>query len=256
MLRSLSDTLRASARAEDTTFPLRELFLDPVSHRVRYVALDAGRWFETVEVIVAARLLRPGQSATEEDQDWVLDLTPQAVEAAPRWTHGEDSGDGRPLSVEHWPPVVVGPFGHTTAPLMVWAQMSQSAQEMRPPHPPAEASISVAADEAQAPGPDVDSLDRATGWLGKPVFGTDGELGVVADIGFDADSMRIAYIVVDNDKLLSSRQAAFPLSALRHRAGAEGHFVLDARTADMETAPSPEELGLRGPGHAGFFAPV
>ncbi len=253
MLRSLSDTLQSSARAEsedgeETLFPIHELFLDPRTHEIRYVALDAGNWFETTDVLVSSRLLL----LDEERETWTLELTPEAVEDAPVWEHGGE--DGGLLSVEHWPPVVVGPFGHTTAPLMIWAEMAAAAQEAQPPHPPVEEMIEDEGEDDT--GPDVDTLDRATSWLGKPVFGADGEMGIVADIGFDADSMNVTHIVVDNDKLLTSRQAVFPISALRHRAGTEGHFVLNAHVADMESAPTPEEVGLGGPGHAGFFAPV
>ncbi|MFD1911422.1 PRC-barrel domain-containing protein [Halodurantibacterium flavum] len=250
MPRSLSETLRSPARADDTHFPIRELFLDQTTHRVRYVAVDAGKWFETTEVIVAARLLRFDPDAGE----WLLDLTHEAVEAAPR--RDTESDGGTPLSVENWPPVVIGPFGHAASPLMIWAQMTSAAQETLPPEPPQEREISENAAAARAPAPDVDALEPASDWLGKPVFGADGEMGIVADLGLDPDRMELSLIVVDNDKLLSSRQAVFPMAAFRHRAGAGGHIVLDARVADMETAPTPEEAGLAAPGQAGFFAPL
>lgn len=243
MLRSLTNTLTSSATAGDTLFPIRELFVDRESHRIRYVALDAGGWFNTEEVLVAARLMRP---ALEDQPGWTLDLTPEAVEAAPKWNH--DDG-GVPLSVENWPPVVIGPFGHSASPLMIWAAMTASAEERQPPHPPLEEKAEPKLDTS------IETLDRASGWLGQPVFGTDGELGLLADMGYDPDTMLISHLVVDNDRILKARRAVFPIQALRHRSAPGGHLVLSVTSADMDTAPHPEDLGLDNKA-SDFIAPV
>jgi hypothetical protein len=221
MLQSLTDLMERRLHVADRKIRADEVFFDPRDRRLRYLAVDIGGWFDIKEVIVAADLL----VAPAEGRDhWSLRLDEAALEAAPRW--GERGMDA-PVDLTAWPPIIVGPFGGTYAPMLLYEQVVAQGRDAGQSEPPEEGSGDAL----------VYRLERATEWLGTLAFGTDGELGRVEDILFDEATLTLARLVLGSGGLFSHRAGAVPVSAVRHMARQGTHLVLDISTADVEQPP-------------------
>ena len=215
MLQSLTDLMERRLHVADRKIRADEAFFDPGDRRLRYLAVDIGGWFDIKEVIVAADLLVP---PAEGRDHWSLRIDGEALEAAPRWSGGMDA----PVDLTGWPPIIVGPFGGTYAPMLLYEQMMSEGPGRG--EPPAEGS----GEEL------VYRLDRATEWLGASAFGTDGELGRVEDILFDDATLALSRLVLGSGGLFSHRAGEVPMSAVRHMARQGTHLVLDLSSGEVE----------------------
>lgn len=219
MLHSLKDLVHSRLHVGDRTVTVDEVFFDSVERRLRYLAVDIGGWFSVHEVIVSAALLEaPGETG-----GWGLRLDEAALEAAPRW---HDRMTDEPVDLTGWPPIIVGPFGDTYAPMLMYEQLVARGRAGTVP--------------AETDGPSEGSgeamvyrLERVTEWLGLLAFGRDGELGRIDDILFDDATLGLERLVLGSGGFLSHRAAEVPLSALRHMAHQRTHVVLDLSADDL-----------------------
>jgi hypothetical protein len=222
MLNSLLDLMKTRLRIADRKVPVDEVFFHRDDRRLRYLAVDIGGWFEVNEVIVAADLLDP---PGEGHDHWSLRLDEQSLERAPRWS--EHAAMGADLT--GWPPIIVGPFGGTYAPILMYEQMVARSQETEP------------SPEEAGRGDDlVYRMERATEWIGLPAFGEDGELGTVEDILFDDSSLTLETLILGSGGLFSHVRAEAPLSKMRHMAAQGTHLVLDMHRADLVSRDEPD----------------
>lgn len=225
MLQSLSDMLSWRVRTADKTAALSDILFDPDSRQMTYLSLRPGGVSGRQVLASASRLGKTDPHAREVE----LRITPEELETAPSW-----GGDADELSalLTAMPPLVVGPFGATHAPLAMAAFAGESGEDEAdmPPDPRAEEAL--------------DRYTRLTRWLGREVFARDAELGTLSDILADPVENRLAYFIVDNGKFFGHEQRALPVSALAHRAPVAkgGHIVLDVTAAEFETAPHPDAL--------------
>ncbi len=200
----MTDLMGRKGESDGQTFPVTEIFFHEPTGRLRYVALGTGGWLTREEVLVRAdRFGVPEEGSSH----WPVTLSAEHIEEAPTW-HGGDAS-GPPIHLENWPPIVVGPFGGTTSPLMMWAELAESEHE----------------DHRHGPSGDsrVAKLERASQRLGGEVFGSDGLLGTLADMTVDPETFEIHHFVVrapDGDHARALRHAA-PLRARRAPRGAE-----------------------------------
>jgi hypothetical protein len=216
LLHSLNDLMQSRLHVADRRVTADEVFFGPDDRKIRYLAVDIGGWFQVREVIVAAELLdAPGVMGG----GWSLRLDEAALDTAPRWHAGmsEETAD-----LTGWPPIIVGPFGGTYAPMLLYEQMVDQSRRGAgtPPEPGSGEEI-------------VFRLERASEWLGLLAFGRDGELGRIEDMLFDDTTLRIERLVLGSGGLLSHRVAEVPLSALRHMANQRTHVVLDLSAEDV-----------------------
>lgn len=221
MLHSLNDLMQSRLHVADRRVTADEVFFDPDDRRIRYLAVDVGGWFKVREVIVAADLLDPPGVMGGA---WSLRLDEAALDAAPRWHAGmtEETAD-----LTGWPPIIVGPFGGTYAPMLLYEQMVAKTRSADATPPEAGSGEEI-----------VFRLERAREWLGILAFGRDGELGRIEDILFEATTLKLERLVLGSGGLLSHRVAEVPLSALRHMANQRTHVVLDLGSEDVIPDPN------------------
>ena len=222
MLHSLRELMEDRLRVAGRSARVDDAFFDPEVRRLRYLAVDIGGWFSVDEVIVAADLLVPPAG---EGQHWTLRLDEAAIAHAPRWG-AEDAP--APLDLTGWPPIIVGPFGGTYAPILMYEQLVADRED---------------AAQTQSAGDSGNSLvwrmDRATEWLGLPAFGTDGELGNVEDLLFDDKTLELSWLVLGSGGIFAHRTGAVPVSALRRMAREGTHLVFDLTKAEAEVMRLP-----------------
>lgn len=217
----ISELVHHRAHAADASFPLQEAFFDLADRKISYVALDIGGWFDATEVLVkAGKLTAPEPGG----RSWGLSLSEAEVEAAPRWSAGTTE---HMAHLEAWPPLIVGPFGSTYSPILMYEQLLGRGPASRP-----------GADGDTA----VTQLERATQWLGRPVEATDGESGRLEDLLFDAPGLTITHAVVGQGGLLGHEGHALPFDRVAGLAE-DGHAVrLTCAAADVAEAPAPDTL--------------
>jgi|MDTG01.4.fsa_nt_gb hypothetical protein len=226
MLQSLAKMLTWDARTGDGTAALTDILFDPEARRMTYFAL-APDGPHTQQILARASLLgalAPGDRAFE------LHATTDDLAQAPHWEG--DHADLDPL-LTAMPPLVIGPFGATHAPLALASSMFGEDHDKNATEP-----VDPRTEEV------LDRYTRLTRWLGRPVFSRDAELGRMSDLLADPARNSIEYIVVENAGLFSRKRHALPFTSFAHRApGAKGgHIVLDLTEVDYENAPSPEDL--------------
>ena len=122
MIHSLTELMQDRLHVADRKVRVDDVFLDPKARRLRYLAVDIGGWFAVDEVIVSADLLVPPAEGREH---WSLRLDEAALTSAPRWG---TEGLGDPPDLTAWPPIIVGPFGGTYAPMLLYEQMVAGSQ--------------------------------------------------------------------------------------------------------------------------------
>ena len=220
MLISLNDALNWHVSVEDDRFCLSDFLLDPDTHRPVYMILDLGGWFETDHALVAVSLMQH-----PDPDSGVLPIAIRADELrqAPHWR--EEKG-GLSSLLTSLPPLVVGPFGATHAPLAMAVEgMGDTSQDDVDGDPAAQDALT--------------RYERFTDWRDKPVFARDGEVGRLSDILHDIESGEISHFVVDSCHEESGQVLAIPAALLRHHAETEkgGHIVLNTGIDAIRTAP-------------------
>jgi hypothetical protein len=208
MLHSFKSVLDHRLETEGGRAKLREAFFDPSSGKIRYVAVDVGGWLDTTEIIVDADRLAPPR---DEGHPWTLRLSEAELAEAPRWHEGMSEDR---IDLTYWPPILVGPFGSTYSPLMLYEQMlaeERGAQDEAPEPPEGDALVRP--------------LQEVHDWIGLPAFGPEGELGKVSDLLFDPRAPRVTSIVLD--PAAGGEAIQLPLRALRHRPRQGTHLVFD-----------------------------
>jgi hypothetical protein len=221
MIHSLTELMQDRLHVADRKVRVDDVFFDPDERRLRYLAIDIGGWFAVDEVIVSADLLVPPVAGREH---WSLRIDEAALEAAPRW--GAE-GLGDPPDLTAWPPIIVGPFGGTYAPMLLYEQMVAGSRTDEPPRDGSGDAL-------------VYRMDRASEWLGMPAYGTDGELGQVEDVLFDDATMALEWLRLGSGGIFSRATGTVPVSALRHVAKQGTHLVLDITVAEAEATTPPE----------------
>lgn len=222
MLLSAAEIMTFSANNGDNRFPVTDFLFDAGQGAVKYAALDIGGWFDQTQVLIAASRL--GEPDTGK-REFVVNLASAEVESAPRW---EPDGETFPFDMAHLPPLVVGPFGSTYAPMMMAAQMNEAQAADR--------------DEGAELPPGADRLDRFSIWLGTEVFGSDGELGRLGDMLLDPVRMELTHFVIETGGILSAQEHVLPYQTLRHMAKGDTHVVLSTSKAAVEDAPKPRDI--------------
>jgi hypothetical protein len=219
MLHSLNDLMQGRLHLGDRKVRADEVFFGPKDRKLHYLAVDIGGWFKIDEVLVSADLLVPPDA---QRAHWTLTLDEAALETAPRWS---EHGLQEPADLTGWPPIIVGPFGGTYAPMLLYEQMvarGQATDDRRPAEDDAGEEL-------------VFRMERATEWLGISAFGRDGELGQVEDILFEDETLEIAWLVLGSGGILSHKSGEVPVSAIRHMARQGTHLVLDISADEVGT---------------------
>lgn len=217
MLHSFNSVLDHRVETDGGKAKLREAFFDPAGGAIRYVAVDVGGWLDTTEIIVEADRLAPPR---DEGHPWTLRLSEAELAEAPRWHEGMAHDQ---VDLTHWPPILIGPFGSTYSPLMLYEQMlyEERGKEAETPEPSDGDAL-------------VRPLQEVHEWLGLPAFGPEGEIGKVSDLLFDPRRRRIMSFVIEPAS--GDDAVQLPLSALRHRPRQGTHLVFDTA---LHTPPSP-----------------
>lgn len=228
MLNSFHDLMNRSLSTDGGKAKLREAFFDPGSGQVRYVAVDIGGWLDTTEVLVEAERLEPPRDV---GAPWTLRIGADDLEVAPRWHEGmaEDR-----IDLRAWPPVLVGPFGSTYSPLLMFEQMiAEQRQHELPPAPDGDRLVRP--------------LQEVGSWIGLPAFCKDGEIGPVADLLFEAETHRVVSVVLKprSGTLAGaatgtddSGHVVLPLASLRHRPLQGTHLVFDTTLEALHLDPA------------------
>ncbi|MDO6585611.1 PRC-barrel domain-containing protein [Salipiger sp. 1_MG-2023] len=223
MLLSLTDMLTWTIAADAPDLVLSDLVFDAGTRQLVYLSLGTGMGGGGQALAPASLMGRPDPQTRRVP----LRITEEELSRAPHWT-GETAQIDALFGV--MPPLVVGPFGATHAPLALAAMLGSGDDAERQTDPRAEAAL--------------DRYDRLGRWLERPVFGRDAEMGHLADILWNAEANRLDYFIVAHGGFFSQDRRALPFSSLSHRApGAKGgHLVLDLPASEMETAPTPDHL--------------
>ncbi|RVV98169.1 PRC-barrel domain containing protein [Mesobaculum littorinae] len=203
----LTRLLNLTVAAGDDRYPVRTLLCDPAGWRLRHAALDIGGWWNRHDVVVS--LSRLGRIDAAEGLWHAPELTRDEIEAAARW-----SGEGAPLEgLSLWPPLIVGPFGGTYAPLLMQSLWNEEMAD-------------VPESEAEPPSHRTDARD----WIGRDAFGDDGLLGRIEDVEVTEDTYRFVAVVIGGEGMETGRTV--PLTALRYLAD-QGHAVFDLDRAAL-----------------------
>lgn len=194
----LTDLLSLTATPKDGHFPVREIFYDPETWRIRYVALGAEGWFDRREMLIEI-----GYFGTPAHGHWPIEMSREDVEHAPQWSEA-------PSAATYLPPIVIGPFGYTFSPMMMAAQWYEDQAQQ--------------AERERAAGNVEDSTGRtyrmaqASTWIGREVSGPAGVAGRIADMVLDRDWVITEMVMEDG--------ARIPVDRLRH-VSEQGQAVID-----------------------------
>ncbi|MDU8911977.1 PRC-barrel domain-containing protein [Aestuariicoccus sp. MJ-SS9] len=222
-----------------TSHPVRDVLLAGDARALRYVVIDTGGWTESNWLLAAASSVSPSEDGTALD----VDASDQDLRDAPVWS-GAPKALGQMLAA--MPPLVVGPFGATHAPLVMSA--AQRAAENNDPDPRAEYILQ--------------SHLRGQELIGAPVFARDGELGKLADLVLDIEAGALTHLIIAEAGARNGACRIVPVTALRHRAeGDPGHLVLDIGKTDFAASPvvetgDPLARHMIAPHAGAYVAPV
>ncbi len=225
MLTSFNDLITYSARLEDQRFAVTDILFDARDGALKYLVVDTGAWFESQQTLVAAALIG---RVDVENAEIVLTASRDEFERAPRW-----EGEHEPLipMLSALPPLVVGPFGSTYAPLALTAEWSALSDERTED----DVDSDPRAEKA------VDLFETAHNWLDSAVFGRDGELGSLDDLLVDPDTRKITHLVISNGSVMRGKLLVVPYAVLRYRAKG-GHLVLDTTVEKLRNAPQIDQI--------------
>lgn len=247
----MTELMKLQAVAGEARYGIEELFIDESSGRVAYMALKSRKRGDDTEVLVSTS--RAGAPEIESGT-WPLDISPERIAEAPRWVEPDDDGGERvALPLDAWPPLIVGPFGNTTSPLMFHAQLravvdggtpadaavADDQDEGAKPHGAAEDEageggtqedeVSQRPTAREATGHRGGRLERASVRIGGEAFGRDGALGRIADLETDAAGRSITHLILKVEDGTHRR----PWSDLRHMAREGTHSVLSVGRDDL-----------------------
>jgi hypothetical protein len=226
MLMRLNDLLRMKAAVDDERLPVTEIFFDRRSGTLKYVALHIEDWMAESEALLHTDYFERPRA---DESLWPVNVNRATIENSPRWTHPHHEEEEHSLfDLSNWPPLVIGPFGSTYAPLMLQAQLAEEGVSHEDaPHP----------DDPDAQPRQLRGLDRASDWLDREIFGEDGSLGSLSDLLVDAAEFRVTHLIVD---MPDDGERSLPLSRFRYVAKGGTHLVADTTTTRLAAAPDPE----------------
>lgn len=210
---TMTELLERAASTGEHRFPVTEVFFHERTGQLRYVALHTADAFEHADTLVSISRFSP-----VGEGDWNVWLSEDDIRAAPGWNSSEGRPHHVPVALESWPPILVGPFGMTTSPLMFYASLLDARDAIGAPEPP-----------ERRPDPRVRRLERATQRLGGEVFGADGPLGTLDDMLVAPVGFAITDFVVDGRRV--------PYARLRHMSDEGRHTVLNIDIAGFRALP-------------------
>lgn len=210
---TLTELMKRAATTGDYRLGVTEVFFSERTGQLRYVALHTGDAFDHGETLVSI-----GRFSPVGDGDWNVFLPEADIRSAPGWDSGDAYPHHVPIALESWPPILIGPFGETTSPLMLYAAMLEAEDSVEPPEAPHHTA------DAR-----VDRLERATRRLGGEVFGDDGPLGRLDDMLIAPVGFAITDLIVDDRRV--------PYSRLRHMPDEGTHTVINIDRAEFEALP-------------------
>ncbi|RYH11328.1 PRC-barrel domain-containing protein [Tropicimonas sp. IMCC6043] len=219
MLQSIRDLIGTRLDVGDREGEFRDAFFRLEDGMIRYIALDLGGWLTTDTVIVSTDLLSPPEG---DSGRWSVSLDEAALETAPRWNETDRAEE---IDLRLWPPVIVGPFGSTISPILLYEQL-QAGKDDRD-----DDTL-----DGTSAAPLIRSLQRVGHWLGLPAFDASGEIGRLHDMDFDPQNGRILAFVLNGPGPLPSRGAALPYVMLRHIAEQGTHLVFGETAVPEEVA--------------------
>ncbi|MBM9593497.1 PRC-barrel domain-containing protein [Roseitranquillus sediminis] len=202
---------KAVAKSNGDAMRVTEIFFHERTGHLRYVALATGSVFKRKEILVAIGRFSP---PADDEATWEVAVDADEIESAPVWRHEPERP---PLALEAWPPIITGPFGYTTSPLLMYAAYADAGGEAEEPTPPEPAD------------PRMNRLERATRRIGGEVFGEDGLLGRLDDLAIDPQTLTINAFLVNGRRV--------PWSALHHMPEEGEYTVLDLDRARLGALP-------------------
>ncbi|NDV99430.1 PRC-barrel domain-containing protein [Salipiger sp. PrR002] len=213
MLISLSDLLTWRLTGGERDFVLQDLLFDPDGRKLAWAIVSPAGFGAAERLLVTASSLGLPEA---HDRSLPLHVTDGELQRAPRMAGGREDMLALMATM---PPLVVGPFGSPHAPLPAGTLPEAETD------PRWEAAL--------------ERYESLADWIGKPVFGRDGEAGSVSDLLYEAQTGRLSHIVVDNGKFFGHERRVVPIFEMVTHADADhgGHIVLDLPLAQIETAP-------------------
>lgn len=252
MLNTISQLMHFKARAGDDHLKVTDIFFDFGTRRIEYVSLDIGGWFDRKEVLIHAAEFGTPDTVNEE---WPVRLDRAAVENAPHW-HDDAEDNGSIFDIENWPPLVVGPFGTTFSPLLLNAQSHADAEEAAAIEGHRAVPLPMQADDVD-PDPqaaqdesereEASHMARASAWLGRKVYGNDGELGDLDDIVVNVERGVLTHLSIAGGGLLSPHGAVAPFDWMRHVVR-DSHIVMGLASSQLDSAPGLRDDDALSPG--------
>lgn len=220
VLFAMTDMLRYTATANEGRFPLREVFFDAGQGLLRFVALDIGRRFDNLEVVVSTDLMG---DPDESKREWPVEISSDTIKVAPEWSDPKVFGHTGMVAI---PPIMVGPFGGGYAGFVTlnWHKTQ---------------------DKSEALGNrEVDGFSRLSDWVGLPVLGHDREVGTLIDILFEPKTGILSHLVIDTGGVIAAQQMIVPYDRLLHLAKGGSHVVMDVTDKLLSEAPSLEHFDM------------
>lgn len=233
MMTPISKLIALEADVDGERLAINEIFFDSSSGALRHLALHVDDWISGSEALVPTDFV---ERPRPQDGLWPVNVDRDTVEQAPRWSH-EDTEQhddaGSIFDLSNWPPLIVGPFGGTYAPMLLQAQLADEGVTNSP-----------GTAERELVDPDSDpallrGLARASEWLGREAFGDDGMLGTITDLLVDTEAFRVTHLVL---RTADAGERAVPLSRFRYTAKGGSHAVLSGGIAGLAQEPTPESL--------------
>lgn len=215
MLALITDLTKATATVGSKNVSVDDIFFERETGALKYLSLETGGWLDPDVVLISAGLMA-GYDADSRAME--LRLEEDDLKTARRI----DPATDRTGVLTAMPPIVVGPFGGTVSPMMATAAIAES-----------EAAVAA----AERPRVALPGVERTSEWIGQPVFGSDGELGMLSDLLFDPALSAVTHVVIDDGGLFNGRNIVLPLETVRHRGEKDGHIVTRASHAQCESAP-------------------
>ena len=209
MLKSVYQLINEDIRVPFGTATFEDMHFDPDTGQIRYIEVGVGGWLNTDVLLCDARRF---SVPTHSDGLWTLSITEDERDAAPGW---QGPTLLHALRAETWPPIIQGPFGHDTSPLLAYGRMTDFA----------------GGPVTDRPNPDdlIDPLERVSEWKNLPVFGWDGELGTLFDLEFEPATRRFMQM----STLLNGSLVHIPYDKLRYRSKDGKLLTANARRSDF-----------------------
>lgn len=214
MLISLADLLTWRLTGGERDFVLQDLLFDPDGRKLAWAIVAPAGFTASDRLLVTASSLGLPEAS---DRSLPLHVTEEELLRAPHMSGGREDMLALMATM---PPMVVGPFGSPHAPLP-----AAEPGDDNPEDPRWRAAL--------------ERYESLSDWIGKPVFGRDGEAGRVSDLLYDGTRGALSHIVVDNGRFFGHERRVVPIFEMTTHADHAhgGHIVLDLTLAQIETAP-------------------